>query len=48
MSHFTRNKYIEQNPTDAWAVARRGRLYQEQGRYQDALLDFNQAIDFCC
>ena len=32
-------------PSDAWAIAIRGQTYRAMGRYDEALADFNRAIE---
>jgi tetratricopeptide (TPR) repeat protein len=39
------NEKIEQNPTDAWAIAHRGETYKLMQCYPEALTNFNQAIE---
>jgi tetratricopeptide (TPR) repeat protein len=33
------------DPSDSWAITRRGRTHEQMGRYQEALADFSRAID---
>lgn len=39
------NREIELDPGDALAVANRGETYQRMRRYDEALADFNRAVE---
>jgi tetratricopeptide (TPR) repeat protein len=39
------DRAIELDAEYAWAIARRGETYREMERYDDALADFNRAIE---